>query len=117
MKPLALVAMIAIAVAGLGAQGCPPTPVPPPQPSVDAGPGPVDAGPTPIPVWNPADECGSTYARAQALGCALVSPKTGTWADACRNARAHGLVFARISCVRDAGTIEALTDCGISCGK
>jgi hypothetical protein len=67
-----------------------------------------------LPAWNAADVCGSAAARIEAIGCKAAQPESGTWADACANARKHGLTFG-VPCIRQATTATALLGCGVSC--
>jgi|WetSurMetagenome_2_1015567.scaffolds.fasta_scaffold00291_19 hypothetical protein len=78
---------------------------------LDAGGGIVDSGPPVIPLWVDSDVCGSAFARATALGCRLRKPDSGTWTEACRVGRKHGLVVLKAKCASESTNLEALSKC------
>jgi hypothetical protein len=80
---------------------CPPIPA-----GLDAGPMPVDGAP------GPSDPCGAAYAHMQMLQCPPTGPlgDAGTWADACRNARGHGIDL-HTACRIQAADCAAVTAC------
>jgi hypothetical protein len=67
-----------------------------------------------LPAWNAADVCASAFARMAALSCDPFSPDSGTWIDACRNARAHGNKFGT-ACVQSKTAKADIAGCGITC--
>jgi hypothetical protein len=83
---------------------------------ITPGPAPVppDSGDGGLPSWSSLDPCGSALARMAALSCDPVAPATGTWVDACVNARKHGLGFGT-ACVREKTSKSDIAGCGVTC--
>ncbi len=120
MRALGFVLLVLTAVAILGMPsvlfgGCRivPGPVPPPP-----DPNTTDAAPPDRPLappWDYADPCGSALARLEWIGCEpAVKPETGTWIDACRNARAHAATFG-VPCIQVLMFRTAAPACGVTC--
>lgn len=80
-----------------------PTPNPPPQPDADAASA-VDAGPL------TGGPCEQAFQLATAMGCPLKAPSTGTWVQACNNARANGIDM-HTKCVLGAASCSAVAYC------
>lgn len=70
----------------------PPAPGPDVPPPTDAGPPEPDAAP-PVAIT-----CQDGWNRLQALSCAVTTPRTGSWIDACANAQAHAINM-NLACV------------------
>lgn len=86
---------------------CIPGPIPP-----DAGPQtPPDGSVTP---WDSSDPCGSAERRLVEVGCSPRQPDTGTWKEACQNARANGLTFG-VACIRGLVDRYGAAACEVSC--
>lgn len=84
---------------------CQVTPVPQPPP-----PAPPDPPPPPA----PATECEKAFSHMGSLGCSPVPPATGTWTDACENARANGVPFGT-KCIIAASVVADIPNCGVDC--